>query len=99
MLTRLGEVFAFTMMRFARHSSVTVSQRSVQPSPESLERAYQQLEALHGKRREASPLCLLPAILTAPEVRQEQPVSYVVYYQYARVAELVDARDLKSLGR
>jgi site-specific recombinase XerD len=46
MLTRLGEagVDAFSIMRIAGHSSVTVSQRYVHPSPESLERAFEKLK-------------------------------------------------------
>jgi len=58
MLTRLGEagVDAFTIMRIAGHSSITVSQRYVHPSPESLERAFERLELLNanaGRRSEA----------------------------------------------
>lgn len=58
MLTRLGEagVDAFTIMRIAGHSSITVSQRYVHPSPESLERAFERLESLNanaGRRSEA----------------------------------------------
>jgi hypothetical protein len=34
-------VDAFTIMRIAGHSSITVSQRYVHPSPESVERAFQ----------------------------------------------------------
>lgn len=47
MLTRLGEagVDAFTIMRIAGHSSITISQRYVHPSPESVERAFARLEA------------------------------------------------------
>lgn len=42
MLTRLGKsgVDAFTIMRIAGHSSITVSQRYVHPSPEAVERAF-----------------------------------------------------------
>ena len=42
MLTRLGEAGAdaFTIMRIAGHSSVTVSQRYVHPTPEGMERAF-----------------------------------------------------------
>src|SRR6202035_3137799 len=49
MLTRLGEAGAdaFTIMRIAGHSSVTVSQRYVHPSPQSLESAFERLENLH----------------------------------------------------
>lgn len=51
MLTRLGEAGAdaFTIMRIAGHSTVTVSQRYVHPSPESVERAFERLEALNEK--------------------------------------------------
>ncbi len=34
-------------MRIAGHSSVVVSQRYVHPSPESLERAFERLEAMN----------------------------------------------------
>ena len=48
-LTRLGEAGAdaFTIMKLAGHSSVTISQRYVHPTPESVERAYDRLEALN----------------------------------------------------
>jgi hypothetical protein len=51
MLTRPGEAGAdaFTIMKIAGHSSVTVSQRYIHPSPESLERAFERLEALNGR--------------------------------------------------
>lgn len=54
MLTRLGEAGAdaFTIMRIAGHSSVTVSQKYVHPSPESLERAFERLESLNAAERE-----------------------------------------------
>jgi len=53
-LTRLGEAGAdaFTIMRLAGHSSVTVSQRYVHPTPESMERAFDRLEALNRKAME-----------------------------------------------
>ena len=57
MLTRLGEAGAdaFTIMRIAGHSSVTVSQRYVHPTPEGLERAFERLEDLNAtKFREAA---------------------------------------------
>jgi integrase len=48
-LTRLGEAGAdaFTIMKLAGHSSVTVSQRYVHPTPEAVERAFERLEALN----------------------------------------------------
>jgi integrase len=53
-LTRLGEAGAdaFTIMRLAGHSSVTVSQRYVHPTPESMERAFDQLEAFNSEAME-----------------------------------------------
>jgi hypothetical protein len=56
MLTRLGEAGsdAFTIMRIAGHSSVTVSQRYVHPTPEGMESAFERLEELNAaKFREA----------------------------------------------
>jgi len=45
MLTRLGEagVDAF-IMGIAGHSSITISQRYVHPSPEAMETAFEKLE-------------------------------------------------------
>jgi hypothetical protein len=36
---------AFTIMKFMGHSSITVSQTDVHPSPESMERAIRRMEA------------------------------------------------------
>ena len=49
--TRLGEAGAdaFTIMRLMGHSSVTVSQRYVHPTPEALETAVERLESLNQK--------------------------------------------------
>lgn len=51
MLTCLGEsgVEAFTIMRIAGHSSVAVPQKYVHPSPESIERAFEKLEAMNAE--------------------------------------------------
>jgi len=50
--TRLGEsgADAFTIMKLMGHSSVAVSQRYVHPSPETMERAVERLEALNGRK-------------------------------------------------
>jgi integrase len=47
--TRLGEggADAFSIMRLMGHSSVTISQRYVHPTPEALERAVERLEVLN----------------------------------------------------
>jgi integrase len=54
-LTRLGEAGAdsFTIMKLAGHSSVTISQRYVHPSPETVELAYDRLETLNQRALEA----------------------------------------------
>lgn len=56
MLTRLGEsgVDAFTIMRIAGHSSITVSQRYIHPTPEAVERAFERLQ-LSAARPENQP--------------------------------------------
>ena len=50
--TRLGEAGAdaFTIMKLMGHSSVTVSQRYVHPSPEALELAYERMTKLNLQR-------------------------------------------------
>ena len=58
MLTRRREAGedAFTIMKIAGHSSVTVSQRYVHPTPEGLERAFERLEALNATKSEEAVL-------------------------------------------
>jgi len=48
--TRLGETGAdaFTIMKLMGHSTVTVSQRYVHPSPETVERAVSHMEAYNS---------------------------------------------------
>ena len=66
MLTRLGEsgVDAFTIMKIAGHSSITVSQRYVHPSPEAVERAFERLQ-LSGDFAVIEPKRLPPATVSA----------------------------------
>jgi hypothetical protein len=54
MLTRLGEAGAdaFTIMKIAGHSSVTVSKRYVHPTPEGMERAFERLQELNATKAE-----------------------------------------------
>jgi hypothetical protein len=54
MLTRLGEAGAdaFTIMKIAGHSSVTVSQRYVHPTPEGMERAFERVQTLNAAKFE-----------------------------------------------
>lgn len=50
-LSRLGEAGAgaFEIMKIAGHSSVTISQRYVHPSPEAIERAFERLESFNAQ--------------------------------------------------
>ena len=50
--TRLGESGAdvFTIMRLMGHSTVTVSQRYVHPSPEAVELAFERMTAMNLNR-------------------------------------------------
>ena len=50
---RLGEAGAgaFEIMRAMGHSTVTVSQRYMHPTPEAMERAFRRLEAMNAKAR------------------------------------------------
>lgn len=52
-LTRLGlaGVDAFTLMKIAGHSSITISQRYVHPTPEAMVSAFEKLEQLRKKPR------------------------------------------------
>lgn len=68
MLTRLGEagVGAFTIMKIAGLSSITIFQRYVHPSPESLERAFEKLEAFNAASdRKANENDMTPATISA----------------------------------
>ncbi len=74
MLTRLGEAGAdaFSIMKIAGHSSVTVSQRYVHPTPEGMDRAFERLESLNAAKfqeaeieaKEAAGGSKIPAIST-----------------------------------
>ena len=69
-LTRLGlaGVEAFTIMRLAGHSSVTISQKYVHPTPQSMEDAMARLEALNNKTLRGESRTekrLLPATVSA----------------------------------
>ena len=78
--TRLGEAGAdaFTIMRLMGHSSVTVSQRYLHPTPEALERAVEKLEGLNRTGISSLPGCPkreLPATVSAA-VPEAAPVSH-----------------------
>jgi integrase len=78
--TRLGEAGAdaFTIMRAMGHSSVTVSQKYVHPTPEAMERAFERLEALNQKAAQSLPEAQerqLPATISAT-LSEAVPVSH-----------------------
>ena len=82
MLTRLGEAGAdaFTIMRIAGHSNVTVSQRYVHPTPEGMERAFERLEMLNAvkyeqARAEAAAAGMEASRLPAKVLTVKDPVS------------------------
>ena len=66
MLTRLGESGAdpYTIMKIVGHSSIIVSQRYVHPTPERMESAFAQMEAMNQIMRgdeEAGEMLGVPA--------------------------------------
>ncbi len=70
MLTRLGGagVDVFAIKRIAGHSSVTVSEKYVHPSPEFIERAFERLEEVNRQARDLIPEAQkrqLPATISA----------------------------------
>ncbi|MGA2184762.1 MAG: site-specific integrase [Bryobacteraceae bacterium] len=89
MLTRLGEAGAdaFSIMKIAGHSSVTVSQRYVHPTPEGMDRAFERLENLNAAkfeqaeaevRAEASVGSKVPTISTTVQQRGHKKSSQVI---------------------
>ena len=85
-LTRLGEAGAdpFTIMRIAGHSSVTVSQRYVHPTPENLERAFERLQELNAVKAESAKAEKVvgcagpPAISTTPRKGRTRESAQVI---------------------
>jgi hypothetical protein len=80
MLTRLGEagVGAFTIMKIAGHSSITISQRYVHPSSEAMERAFERLEDLNANAGRRSEVILEAATVSATVEKSppdEPPIS------------------------
>jgi hypothetical protein len=87
----LGEAgtYAFTIMRLMGHSTVTVSQRYVHPSPEAVELALERLEDLNLQKVGTS--------IGTPE--QVAIIQELYLLHRARVAKSADATDLKSVFR
>ena len=67
--TRLGEsgADAFTIMRLMGHSTVTVSQRYVHPSPEAIELAYERMTAMNLRRLPQIPPQSIRIMLPLPD--------------------------------
>jgi hypothetical protein len=87
MLTKLGEAGAnaFTIMKIAGHSSVTVSQRYVHPTPEGLERAFERLEALKATKSEEAVLEAKGEAINAsgvPTVRKRRTLKSLQVIEY-----------------
>jgi integrase len=70
--TRLGEsgADAFTIMKLMGHSTITVSQRYVHPSPEAVELAVGRMEAMNGMKLEK--LGIVSGIPAQSETQQLQ---------------------------
>jgi integrase len=73
-LTRLGEAGAdaFTIMKLAGHSSITMSQRYVHPTPEAMERAMERLDSMNQENLQKR---LPPATISATS-ENDVPVSH-----------------------
>ena len=65
---------AFTIMRIARHSSIVVSQRYIQPTPGAAKRAFERLQ-FAGKEAVIEPKRRLPATISAT-VKRRASVSH-----------------------
>lgn len=73
---------AFTIMKIMGHSTITVSQRYVHPTPETLERAFERLEARNRgaakslrKSEERQLLTTVSATVESPAFDAEREVA------------------------
>jgi site-specific recombinase XerD len=78
--TRLGAsgVDVFAIKRAMGHSSVVVSEKYIHPTPESLERAFERLEAYNATAVKSLPQrekLLLPATVSATVVSEQNKVT------------------------
>jgi integrase len=73
-LTRLGAsgADAFSIKRIAGHSSVTISEKYIHPTPESLERAFERLEEYNARSLTAGPKMLEAATVSATVIKQKE---------------------------
>jgi integrase len=78
-LTRLGEAGAdaFTIMKLAGHSSITMSQRYVHPTPAAMERAMERLDTMNQEASEGlkKPSKKVEAATISATSEKEVPVS------------------------
>jgi integrase len=74
--TRLGETGAdaFTIMKLMGHSTVTVSQRYVHPSPEAMENAVSRMEAYNQAKPSGGVATNLATVKDAPSDRSLQVI-------------------------
>jgi integrase len=92
MLTRLGEAAAdaFTIMKIAGHSSVTVSQRYVHATPEGMERAFQRMQKLNAAKFEQAAVEAKAEAVGGSGVPKESPK--VKYRRAARSSQTIENR-------
>ena len=98
MLTRLGEsgAGAFDIMRIAGHSSVTVSQRYVHPTPEGMERAFERMEKLNAVKFEQAEAEVKAEAAAANGV--QKVVKEVVKVENGRPRESAQVFEFKRTG-
>jgi integrase len=73
-LTRLGAsgADAFSIKRTAGHSSVTISEKYIHPTPESLERVFERLEEYNSRSLKEGPKLLGAATVSATAPKEEE---------------------------
>ena len=89
-LTRLGGsgVDVFSIMKIAGHSSVTVSEKYVHPSSESVERAFAGLQEFNERAAKQPPATVVEPGSRALEVSEPQQSSNQTFTQCAPVAQV-----------
>jgi integrase len=96
MLICLGEsgVDVFTIMKIAGHSSVTVSERYVHPSSESVERAFAKLQEFNE-----SAIKRLPATIPATVVASDAQALEAACQQVSSIEELTQCAPVAQVDR
>ena len=73
-LTRLGAcgADAFSIKRIAGHSSVTISEKYIYPTPESVERVFERLEEYNTRSLKEGPKLLEAATVSATALKVDE---------------------------